>query len=275
MKRFLVCAAMLVAGCDAFAAEKFDGSRIRKSVAVELSAGHLDTEAAHAFTSMFQEAERQLKKRGKAEIGAQLMAEWNDFGAELLGVQFTDVGDHAPFSEWVAAWYQKLEDALGVEVMELTHLRDIWVLNYTLPVVFNPEAESKWCVEWKVQRPTDSCQAEYARHFVGTKWQRHPDPEADKILHHGFAPVVTYWLIWAGCQAATSGMGSLLVCSPAGTAGEFVMERYVAPPISSKIFERANPPTRDYCCACGDGCTCQDCPCHLDDAPDAKEPEAI
>lgn len=275
----------LVAGCDLFAAEKeFDSRPLRRHIIEKMGNGEVGDLAEKAYTHMVTEAVRQLKKAGKAQMAEEFAGEWLSFGNDLLTLKgyTADVGDHDPFSEWIAVWYQKLEDALGIPVMEATHLRDIWVLNYTLKVVFRPSEDSKWCVEWE-----GDCQAEYRRHFAGTKWQRHPDPEADAILHHGFAGVVTYWVVYGGCSAA----GGFMVCGVAGTGAQFIMERYFAPVIADSVFERVNEYV-DGCdgiacesssdcecgedCECGDDCDCEDCDhCDGDAAVDEDESEAI
>ena len=250
----------LIAGCDAFAAEKkFDSREIRKIVASNLEDGYIFKLAEDSFDAMFAKAEVELRKRNQAALATQLRTEWEDFGRELLmqNAQLADVGDHDPFSDWIAEWYAKLEAALGIPVMEATHLRDIWVMNYTLPVVFHPQESADWCLEIAED---DDCQQEYQRHFAGTKWQREDDEHADEILHHGFAGVVTYWAVYAGCSAAGGGFA----CGVAGTGAQFVMERYFAPRISDSIFTRVN--LVDGCdgiscdtCACDECSDCEDC----------------
>ena len=272
---FVVFAFFLVAGCDAFAAGKFDSRSIRQDVADRLEDGYLHGLAFDAFDSMFAKAQVELKKKGRADLAAKLSDEWQDFGQDLLAAMASgavgDVGDHEPFNQWVAEWYAKLEAILGVQIMELTHLRDIWVLSYTLPVVFRPSVDSAWCLEVPED---DTCQDEYRRHLAGTKWQRKPDENADAVQHHGFAGVVTYWAVWAGCTAATSGAGSLL-CGPAGTGAEFVMERYFAPGISDRIFLRVNADhlaADCHCCDCGCD-SCEDCDCDDCECPDCDHGE--
>lgn len=256
-----------MAGCDAFAApaKEFNHRPVRQRVVKELNEGNFVALADQSFDAMFERAQVELRKKGETQMADQLASEWNSFGRDLLQMSsLTDVGDHDPFSEWVALWYAKLEAKLGVQIMELTHLRDIWVMNFTIPVVFHPAESSKWCVELK----GDDCADEYRRHFAGTKWQRKPDPKADDVQHHGFAPVVTYWATWTACQLA----GGSFACGPAGTAAEFIMERYFAPNISDRIFVRVNGV--DGCdgiscdhCECDDCHDCEDCDCEDCDCP--------
>jgi hypothetical protein len=253
----------LVAGCDAFAAPEFDSRPIRQRIAAEIEAGNVGGLALETYSNMFAEADRQLRKAGKARLADELANDWRQFGQDLL-LSFADVGDHEPFNKFIAEWYAKLEAALGVRIMELTHLRDVWVLNYTLKVVFNPEASAAWCLEWDA----DDCKNEYRRHMAGTRWYRHPDPQADKILHHGFAGVVTYWAVTISCMVGAPG---LPVCGLAGTGAEFVMERYLAPGLSNRLYDRVNAEgivdCIDCCeCGCCDGepCDCENCDCCCD-----------
>lgn len=270
MVKLVLLFALLCSGsasADAARSEGFDARAIRQNVAAMLEEGQAPSLALVAFDEMFAEAERQLTKAGRPDEAERLAAEWEGFGQEYLMAladpELTDVGDHSPFSEWIAVWYAQLEAVLGVQIMEMTHLRDIWVLNYTLPVVFRPHEGAAWCLDMD----GGDCEAEYRRHFAGTKWQKRPDPDADEVQHHGFAGVVTYWAVWGGCTAATSGVGSLF-CGPAGTGAEFVMERYVAPGLSDRIYARGN--FVDGCdgvacepdgCNCGDECDCDECDC--------------
>jgi hypothetical protein len=209
----------------------------RARIVRDMNAGDLGGLADDAYDQMFTVAEAELEKAGQPELALALKAEWTlTYKGFLRGLH--DTGDHPPMSEWVEGWYAKLEGVLGVGIMEWTHLRDIWVLNYTIPVVFSPHDMAPWCVEQLAAHPEDTCQAEYRRHFAGTKY--HPDPLADDVLHHGFSGVVTYWGIWGACEAATYGAGSFMICGPAGTAGEFVMEEFLAPKISDRLFTRFN-----------------------------------
>lgn len=255
--KIVLLALSLVAGCDAFAADakEFDSRRTRQKVAQQLDEGELPELARNALDAMFHKAAVELKKKGRADLAADLKSEWNTFGQDLLNMSMLkDVGDHDPFSEWLAAWYAKLEAVLGVQIMEMTHLRDIWVMNFTIPVIFHPEADSAWC---KAVPAPDTCQAEYRRHMAGTKWQKKADEHADEIQHHGFAGVVTYWAVDVACMAAGGG----LACGPVGTAAEFVMERYFAPSISDRIFTRVNAAVAAEGCECGDECQCESCEC--------------
>ena len=207
----------------------------------QLAAAQFNAVAVKAFDAMFHVASMELKDHGHQEDGERLVSEWNgQYRAFILGA-ITDVGDHKPWSQWVADWYAAIEAVLGEPLMQTTHLRDIWVLNYTIPVVFNRPASNLWCTNQVFMHPDDTCEAEYRRHFAGTRFQP-ADPYATDILHDGFAGVVTYWAIWAGCEGATWGGGWFVICMPLGDLGEDAMEKWIAPKLSNKLYERVNTP---------------------------------
>lgn len=203
--------------------------------------------AVDAFTNMFTRAAVLLREADQPEMADQLLSEWNNhyrnevLGRPLVGPTPEDVGDHQPYSEWIKEWYQRLEDQFGVDYMNLTRLRDIWILNFTLPVVFNPESTNQWCVTHSVQYPRDTCEKEYARHFVGTWWAGNTDPYNTASKHHGFAGVVAYWVTWAACEVVTYGTGWVLICMPAGQVVETTVELFIAPEVSDRIYAKYNP----------------------------------
>ena len=91
--------------------------------------------------------------------------------------------------------------------MELTHLDDIKIVNYAVPVAFDP------CnPEWD--------QPEYKLHFVP------------------LAGVATYWAVWGGCMAGTTGAGYSVICTPVATYTEKYVVRYPAPKASDRIYDR-------------------------------------
>lgn len=208
---------------------------IEARVVHRLQMEDLEGLAQEALTKALNRAADAFDDRGRPELGQRLRREWTARSA--LGLM--DTGDHEPLSLWIAQWYQILEDVFGADFLELTHLRDIWVLNFTLPVVLAPDEAAPWCQEQLRSHPEDTCDREYRRHFAGTKYGG-IDPYATDDLHHGFAGVVTYWLVYGACEAATYGTGQILLCGPAGTAAEDSMEMFLAPAISGNIWTRHN-----------------------------------
>ncbi len=195
--------------------------------------------AHDALARIVNRAADAFEDRGRPELAEQLRSDWTrHYAAVTLGA-LGDVGDHPPLSEWLDTWYEIMADTFGLPFMETSHLRDLWVLNFTLPVVTAPEQTAPWCQDQLKRHPEDTCQREYRRHFAGTKYGG-IDPYANPDLHHGFAGVVTYWLVWGACEAATSGAGQVIICSPAGTVAEDSMELLLAGQISDGIWARHN-----------------------------------
>lgn len=138
------------------------------------------------------------------------------------------LGDHAPLISWLADWYAVLESRLGPRVLRFTNLEHIKILNYAIPVVFNPRGKDG--DSWDMY--------EYRDHFAGTRerffyplWQ-----------HNGLAGVVTYWAVWGACTAGTSGTGGILpwVCATVADVSCFRVGRDIAPGMSDRIYRRAN-----------------------------------
>lgn len=241
MKAFALAVAMLSPAASPApppAAAVFDAAFAEVRVTRALQREQFLETAVEAFDAMFALAGDELRKLGRVGEASTLEAGWRE---QRRLVFREDVGDHWPASEWVAVRYRELEAVFGVEFMEFSHLRDIWVLNHGLPVVLEPEHDARWCEEYEAEW-TDGCGKEYERHLAGTRWVRGDDPGATAYLHGGVAGVVTYWSVWAACEAATWGGGSFWVCSPAATLAQIAVERYVAPPLAARVWERQNPP---------------------------------
>ncbi len=222
----------------------FDHEPAYRQVQADLESGDPRVLADKAFDAMFRHAARVMRQKTvgyDAEI-AKMESDWaNKWHGYLLTVPLMDMGDHDPMSIWVEQTYDRLEQVLGIRVMEMTHLSDIKIANFTIPVVFKAHAAEKWCVDNEATNPTDTCAAEYRRHFAGTKWQMDDDQFATERLHDGFAGIVTYWIVWIACEAATYGGGLVFICTPASELAEILMERYVAPGLAAKLWLRNNP----------------------------------
>jgi hypothetical protein len=224
---------------------QFDGRPTRHRIEADLRVENNAKLADDAFDEMFHVASQEMAAVGDTAHAAQLQAEWNGIYKGMLIAQANglmgDTGDHAPLSVWVEQWYSIIALVLGPTVMERTHLEDIWVLNYTIPVVFHPQQNTLWCSETLNMNLGDTCEAEYRRHFAGTEFQIQPDPYAKLPLHQGFSSVVTYWGVMIGCEIATYGTGWFVICSPIATIAEDAVDRFLAPRLSDDIWMRHNP----------------------------------
>ncbi len=221
--------------------EHFNPLAARKH-AIELAEqGETRQLTTEALDGLLDRAAELLTARGYGGLAGELAADWRDhYRLATMGVM-GDMGDHEPLSAWLAETYGRLEAALGPDLCDLTHLSDLNVLNYTAPVVFSPHASEGWCQEHLKIFREPSCAAEYRRHFAGTKWQRGRDAGATARIHSGLAPVATYWVVLAACQAALWGTDGATACTQAAGVAEVAVARYVAPQASLRLWKRFNP----------------------------------
>lgn len=164
-----------------------------------------------AIDALLKVADSKLREEGRAEEANQLTREWAGFQGYLAtAVMLENLGDHNPLSQWLAEKYDMLLALLGPTVMEFLHLDDIKTFNYGITVVFHMKQIG--------EDPIDL--AEYELHF---------DP---------FCGVLAYWGTWIACEIMTDGIGSFLICTPAGMLAEYVTFNYVAPRFAPSVFER-------------------------------------
>ena len=121
-------------------------------------------------------------------------------------------GDHRPLSQWLAKTYDKLEGLLGKRIMHWTRYDDLKVFNYSIPVVFNPNGDPVTHDQWDM--------TEYGKHFVP------------------FSGAVSYWSSLATCNAMTVGWVGYL-CGSAAEAPRYVVEKWVAPRVSKRVYALA------------------------------------
>lgn len=207
--------------------------RERQEHSVREAIQRLDTFAVRTDQSidkMVRVASWALKRKGYRAEAEQLEQEYQTFYVTAvydfyLDVRRTDLGDHAPLSQWLADWYEKLEAKLGPQLMRYLKLEHIKIINYAVPVVFAPNG-----------RNGDSWDKfEYKRHFAGTRTSFfYPLSE-----HDGLAGVVSYWVVWGVCVGATFGAGVMFICSPIGEVSNYAIGKYVAPPVSDFVYCRA------------------------------------
>ena len=173
-----------------------------------------------AIKAMVAMACIQLIAIGRQDLCAEFEGEYAQKFDGYLGamVALEDLGDHTPLSLWLAVFTDTLQLVLGDRIMELTHLDDLRIMNYAIPVVFRPQDTQSWCIETQ----PGNCRDEYRLHFVP------------------FAGTCAFWVAEIACTAATWGTGIFLICSPIGVATEWLTRRYIAPRLSNAVYDRAN-----------------------------------
>lgn len=205
----------------------------------ELAAGHVADLGLKALDTLMGKAHGKLRAEGYAETAYELEGEWVIHRKEFMASY--DMGDHAPAVQWIADWYAKVEEKLGVQICEMLHLRDVFVIDYGWPVVTHPDFDTVWCAQTIEDQPEDTCKAEHRRHAAGTKYQREDDPYADPVQHFGVYGVAAYWVSLAACEAALWGSDGTFLCGTAATAVEIGVTRFIAPPVADKIWDKRNP----------------------------------
>jgi len=160
---------------------------------------------------MLRVGAKALRKKGYPVQSEALLAQWRGVYKPMLGGFTLDsLGDHAPFSRWLMEVTTAMEVALGTSRMKLLHLDDLYIVNYAIPVVFDPAN-----IEWDLE--------DYTEHFVP------------------FAGVVGYWAASGGCSLAiTNPLVSHFTCGIVGTLAEEGMKA-VSPSIANKIYQQFNP----------------------------------
>jgi hypothetical protein len=163
-----------------------------------------------------------LKRRGNIVMSKRIVFEYQKFYQfavtdYYMGIQRTDLGDHPPLWQWLADWYDKIEDKLGERLMKILRLYDLKVLNYAIPVVFQPRGDRRTSPLMAWGRD------EYRLHFVP------------------YGGVVAYWTAWGVCVGATWGAGIIaFICGPVGWGAEWVTVKYIAPPVSDFVYDSFN-----------------------------------
>ena len=149
-----------------------------------------------------------LMRRGHIE-GKTMLAKWEKNYSKVflyaeIGVD--DIGDHEAI-QFILDLYSLAEKYLGRSFCEASHIRDLWVVAYAVPVVFHPAR-------------VDIDGPEYKLHFVP------------------FSKALGYWIVMGGCTIY-NWIGTpitTLICSPIGEAGRFAFG-LLADPLSDAIWK--------------------------------------
>ena len=185
--------------------------------------GRLAARTDEAIAQIIKLGARTLRRKGFTADAYHLEDEYNGyfrgFLERMVKSQERKIGDHKPLSAYLAIAYEILELKLGLTLCSMLHLTDLKTLNYGIPVVFH-------ACTFPMDAVTVPRKDEYRNHFAGDG------------RYAGLVPVISYWVVWGFCEAATWGAGWFFICSPLGTVCEIVMEKYIAPGLSDRIFDR-------------------------------------
>jgi len=152
----------------------------------------------------------ELVRHGHMKEAAMLRDEWQSQNVRHFtnNLSIYDIGDYTPLNQWLADWYDKIESKIPEKIFNLTRLKDIKILNYGIPVAFDPSNES-WDKE------------EYRKHFVP------------------FSATISYWSFKAGCKISSLQPIPGLICDVAAKGFEKAMYRRIGPNLSDKIYDKA------------------------------------
>lgn len=117
---------------------------------------------------------------------------------------------YTPMFTWLRDWYHALKDSLDEKILVALHLDDLQVFNEGTPVV----------LRLKQMGNDIPSAAVYASYFI--TW----------------SAMVSFWLVYATCEAACWGLDISLLCSPISMAAEETVYRLIAPRWSDKFYAR-------------------------------------
>jgi hypothetical protein len=151
------------------------------------------------------------------EIGFDYQVHYRGYFTRMfLGEK--EIGDHPPVSGWLESVHAKTHNAIGDFLCQYSHIHDIYILNHA-NVVFKP-AMAKDLKDYKDH---------FAGHLIWDWWWE----------HHGFAGVVSYWLVNSACTGVTAGMGLVtFACGPISGFAENQVDRRIAPVVAERIWNR-------------------------------------
>jgi hypothetical protein len=179
------------------------------------------SEVAHqGFSNAIETAVQDLRDRSDNQMADELQAQWaaTDFTGALFAAGFRDLGDHTPLFPWLDAFFNKMAGKYGTIIFNLPYVQDLRTLNFAVAVVFAPASKA-----WQVAGV--DARIEYRKHFIP------------------FANIVTYYAALFGCNYAAKKYSipqAKKLCTKAAEKLQFVMGRYLAPPVSDWIFKIAN-----------------------------------
>lgn len=185
--------------------------------------GKLPERAQKALTTLFGVAYGELAKRGHRKEAEEMINEWrNKQSAAFLGYAKgnRDIGDHESWNKWLGDKLQMLRFVLGDEILNATHIADLYVFLFAPPVVFRP-------CSFPMDFVTGERIDEYRRHFN----------EGESF--YGLTSVIVYWSVYAGVTFATSGTGFVFISGIIGTIGEKLYASFVGPRLSDFTYNTA------------------------------------
>jgi hypothetical protein len=176
-----------------------------------------------AMAAIINQAGNVMEHYGYGGEAAKIRREYaKDYSKAYVGMflGLKEIGDRPPLSKWLDSVHTTIEDSIGEYLCKAFHLHSLYVLNYGIPTVFNPE-------DHDLKDYLDA----FSGHLIwGFFWE-----------HGGVSGTVTYWVVNTACTMGTSGMGVVaFICGWISGYAETTMDGRIAPPIGERIWARAH-----------------------------------
>jgi hypothetical protein len=183
-------------------------------VSHEIDQGRIGSVTLETIDILVKESVDELIAAGHIDEAYDIQVGWNQTSASMdrFALQPFDLGDHAALNDYLTQMYNQMEAVMGDTVLKSTRLYDIKIINYAIPVVFDPRMESG---KWSHPEP----KVEYSKHFVP------------------FASMMTYWIARVGCQVSGA---PKQVCGPVAGVSEHLMKTRLGGQLSDQVYDRAN-----------------------------------
>ncbi|MGZ6470364.1 MAG: hypothetical protein ACXWRZ_04330 [Bdellovibrio sp.] len=166
-----------------------------------------------ALNALVENGNKMLREKNFDSEAAVYEAEWNRFYFSAFGgFSPMDLGDHKPVFEWLADYYNKLEEKLGPEICVSTRLSDIKAINFGAPVAIFPNGDPRTDEKYDI--------TEYRKHFVP------------------FTTAVLYWSMKIACSATLPAIPSI-ICSGVAVLPRNGYERFIAASLSDYVYRKS------------------------------------
>lgn len=145
----------------------------------------------------------ELKKKGAKKLAKEIESEWlMKYDSMILDSR--DLGDHEPLSKWLADTYKKIEAVIGEDLSKASHIYDLYILNYSIPIVL-------FCRD-------NVDESEYMRHFVP------------------LIGVIAYWSAYISCAVLSWDNLLFFLCSPIAESAKLIAINYSSPKLNHKAW---------------------------------------
>lgn len=163
---------------------------------------------------ILKRADWAFRIRGMNAEADDIWLEWNEYRAAIRRLAHSrnneDIGDHKPLSLWLARMYERLATKFGPAITQAMHLNDLNVINFGIPVAFNPGNS-------EIDRE------EYARHFVP------------------LSGIFTYWILLGICEVTVQIPVVNSFCETGALVGQQIMTARFSHILSDLVWHRYNP----------------------------------